>query len=133
MRALPALAVLLLVSACQAPPPEMTEAEIAQIEADVFGVYDLDLTESDDVGMVPGSTLSYELRDDRTFLLTLTRPDTTWTTTGPFSLWEPVDGCYPIEAAPYDHPDDKGLGTVCPGILTLVAPEGDRMIFRVRQ
>ena len=36
MRALPALAVLLLVFACQAPPPaEMTEAERAQIEAEV--------------------------------------------------------------------------------------------------
>ena len=82
--------------------PEMTEA-------DVVGVYVLDLTESDDIGMVPGSTLSYELRDDRTFLLTLTRPDTTWTTTGPFSLGEPVDGCYPIEAAPDDDPNDKGM------------------------
>ncbi len=37
MRALAAVAVLLLVFACQAPPPaEMTEAEIAQIEAEVM-------------------------------------------------------------------------------------------------
>jgi len=35
MRTLAAFAVLLLVAACQtAPPPEMTEAEIAQIEAE---------------------------------------------------------------------------------------------------
>lgn len=35
MRALPAVAVLLLVSACQAPPSQMTDAEKAQIEAEV--------------------------------------------------------------------------------------------------
>jgi hypothetical protein len=36
MRTLAALAVLLLVAACQSPPPtEMTQAEIAQIEAEV--------------------------------------------------------------------------------------------------
>lgn len=34
MRPLAALAVLLLVTACQAPPDEMTEAEIAQIEGE---------------------------------------------------------------------------------------------------
>ena len=36
MRTLAAFAVLLLVAACQAPPPEMTEAEIAQAEAEVI-------------------------------------------------------------------------------------------------
>jgi hypothetical protein len=36
MRTLFAVAVLLLVAACQAPPAEMTEAEIAQIEAAVL-------------------------------------------------------------------------------------------------
>jgi uncharacterized protein (TIGR02246 family) len=37
MRALAAAAVLLMVSACQAPPPaEMTDAERAQIEAEVL-------------------------------------------------------------------------------------------------
>ena len=36
MRTLAAFAVLLLVTACQAPPAEMTEAEIAQIEAEVM-------------------------------------------------------------------------------------------------
>jgi uncharacterized protein (TIGR02246 family) len=35
MRTLAAVAVLLLVAACQAPPAEMNEAEIAQIEAEV--------------------------------------------------------------------------------------------------
>jgi len=35
MRTLAALAVLLLLAACQTAPPEMTEAEIAQIEAEV--------------------------------------------------------------------------------------------------
>lgn len=34
MRTLAAIAVLFLVAACQAPPPEMTDAEIAQIEAE---------------------------------------------------------------------------------------------------
>ena len=36
MRTLAAFAVLLLVAACQSAPPEMTEAEIAQIEADAI-------------------------------------------------------------------------------------------------
>mgnify|MGYP001822653937 CR=1 FL=1 len=36
MRVLLAVAVLMLVAACQAPPAEMTEAEIAQIEAEVM-------------------------------------------------------------------------------------------------
>ena len=35
MRKLAAFAILLLVAACQAPPTGMTEAEIAQIEAEV--------------------------------------------------------------------------------------------------
>jgi hypothetical protein len=35
MRSLSAFSVLLLVAACQAPPAEMTEAEVAQIEAEV--------------------------------------------------------------------------------------------------
>lgn len=35
MRTLAAFSVLLLVAACQAPPPEMTEAEAAQHEAEV--------------------------------------------------------------------------------------------------
>lgn len=35
MRTLAAVAVLSLVAACQAPPPEMTEAEMAQSEAEV--------------------------------------------------------------------------------------------------
>ena len=35
MRALAAVTVLALVAACQAPSPEMTEADIAQIEAEV--------------------------------------------------------------------------------------------------
>lgn len=35
MKRLMAFSLLLLVSACQAPPAEMTEAEIAQIEAEV--------------------------------------------------------------------------------------------------
>ena len=35
MRGLVALALLALLSACQAPPAEMTDAEIAQIEAEV--------------------------------------------------------------------------------------------------
>jgi ketosteroid isomerase-like protein len=34
MRTLAAFAILLLVAACQAPPAEMTEAEMAQIEAE---------------------------------------------------------------------------------------------------
>ena len=39
MRALLAVAVLMLVTACQtAPPPEMTEAEMAQIQAEVEAV-----------------------------------------------------------------------------------------------
>lgn len=33
-----ALALLFLVAACQSPPPEMTDAEMAQIEAEVVGV-----------------------------------------------------------------------------------------------
>lgn len=41
MRALAAFSVLMLVTACQtAPPAEMTEAEIAQIEAEVMAVAD---------------------------------------------------------------------------------------------
>ena len=36
MRTLSAFAVLLLFAACQTGPPEMTEAEIAQIEAEVL-------------------------------------------------------------------------------------------------
>ena len=36
MRTLAAFAVMLLVAACQTAPPEMTEAEIAQIEAEVM-------------------------------------------------------------------------------------------------
>ena len=36
MRAFAAFFVLLLVVGCQAPPVEMTEAEIAQIEAEVM-------------------------------------------------------------------------------------------------
>jgi ketosteroid isomerase-like protein len=40
MRALAAAAVLLMVSACQAPPPaEMTDAERAQIEAEVNAIH----------------------------------------------------------------------------------------------
>ncbi len=35
MRMLAAVAALFLVAGCQAPPPEMTEAEIAQIQAEV--------------------------------------------------------------------------------------------------
>jgi len=38
MRTLAAFAVLLLVAACQTAPPEMTEAEQAQIEAEVMEV-----------------------------------------------------------------------------------------------
>jgi len=38
MRTLAVMAVLFLVVACQAPPPEMTEAERTQIEADVAAV-----------------------------------------------------------------------------------------------
>jgi hypothetical protein len=37
MRKTAALAVLMTVAACQAPPAEMTEAEIAEIEAEVMG------------------------------------------------------------------------------------------------
>lgn len=40
MRTLAAFAILLLVAACQAPPPEMSEAEIAEIEAEVTGVWE---------------------------------------------------------------------------------------------
>jgi hypothetical protein len=36
MRALVAVVLLALISACQAPPAEMTEAEIAQVEAEVM-------------------------------------------------------------------------------------------------
>ena len=36
MRTLVAFSVLVLVAGCQIPPPEMTEAEIAQIEAEVM-------------------------------------------------------------------------------------------------
>ena len=36
MRTLAAFFVLLLVTACQTAPPEMTEAEIAQVEANVL-------------------------------------------------------------------------------------------------
>jgi len=35
---LPAVAALLLLVACQTPPPELTQAEVAQIEADVMEV-----------------------------------------------------------------------------------------------
>ena len=38
MRTLAAFAVLLLVAACQTPPAEMTDAERAQIEAEVTGM-----------------------------------------------------------------------------------------------
>jgi len=40
MRGLVAVALLALLSACQAPPAEMTEAEISQIEAEITAVAD---------------------------------------------------------------------------------------------
>jgi len=40
MRTLAAVSVLLLVAACQAPPAEMTETEVAQIEAEVMELAD---------------------------------------------------------------------------------------------
>jgi len=43
MRAVASFAVLLLVAACQAPPPEMTDAEIAQIEAEVVAAMETSL------------------------------------------------------------------------------------------
>jgi hypothetical protein len=45
MRAVAALAILFLVPSCQAPPPEMTDAEKAQIEAELMEVTDA-LTEA---------------------------------------------------------------------------------------
>lgn len=44
MRELVAVALLALLFACQAPPAEMTEAEIAQIEAEVMEAADLLIT-----------------------------------------------------------------------------------------
>jgi hypothetical protein len=49
MRTLAAFAVLLLVAACQAPPTEMTEAERAQIEAEVLSMGDQWLAAVNDV------------------------------------------------------------------------------------
>jgi hypothetical protein len=40
MRALAALAVLVLVAGCQTAPQEMTEAEVAQIQTEVAAVGD---------------------------------------------------------------------------------------------
>ena len=49
MRTLAAFAVLMLVTGCQAPPAEMTEAEIAQIKAEVLSMGDQWLAAVNDV------------------------------------------------------------------------------------
>jgi len=67
MRPLAAVAVLLLVAACQTVPPEMTEAEIAQYEAEVMREIDEQLARYGEA-MVQGDTegvLSFWTEDMR--------------------------------------------------------------------
>jgi hypothetical protein len=91
MRAILAVSVLMTLTACQAPPAEMTEAEKAQIEAQVLAATDVytDALEAKDAEILKGILHPTEtswvwggtIRDYTTFperLATLMEPWETW-------------------------------------------------------
>ena len=124
MKALAVVLVLALVGACQ--PPSASEAS-------VVGVYDPDLSSMEDSGSPPQSGYSIELKEDGTFLRTWETDDGPRSHPGVYSLGDQLNGCVQFEATPDEAPDMKAGGTLCDGVLKLLRPRGDTLVFRLRQ
>ena len=123
MRTLATFAVLLL-AACQAQ---------SFTEADVIGVYDPDLSGMEASEIPSGGGYSIELTEDGSFIRTWETDDGPRSLPGVYSLGDWVDRCVQFEATPDEAPDMKAGGTLCDGVLKLLRPRGDTLVFRLRQ
>ena len=118
-------AVLMLAAAFQATHPEMTEADIAQIEAEVeavvLGLYDLVWFKgtSGVHGELAGGSM--EFKTDSTWVLSVSYEDlgapvTSW---GGYTVTGERDGCALYESWPEDSRDDRESNIICNGVLSL--------------
>jgi len=124
VKALAAVVALALVGACQ--PPSVSDAG-------VVGIYDPDLSGMETSGSPRPSGYSIELKEDGTFVRTWETDDGPRSHPGVYSLGDRVNGCVQFEATPEEAPDMKSDGIVCDGVLKLLRPRGDTLVFRLRQ